>query len=438
MSFSKQVFDMLMESQYWPPEQLLTYQRSQMEQLLRHARANVPFYKNRLDCVFRRDDSIDWKYWEEIPIITREDLQNRRDEMQAIALPPGHGHTEVFRSSGSTGMPVSITHNFLEGEVSQAALFRSHHWHNVDWTKKLCVRSIRDSTDPGLPAGFSQDQWGPDWLPKRGKRIMLYDDAPPEAALKFIVENNISYLSARPSVAHAMAVAAQRLEINPLLLGILAHGEGPTEKMKEVCEQALHAPVISHYSSTECYKIAHPCPDTGNLHVNAECMFLEMVDEKDKACTAGQSGRIVITPFFNTAQPLIRFDQSDSGVFGPRCRCGRTLPVIAALDGRTNHLFELSGGRKFTMHVPARLYKILSTEILQIAQTGPLQFEVRYLPSGPPAIDALAVFTQHMRQKFQENVTVTLRELVPPAFDPAKKLMECVNELRRGGGIQNE
>ncbi len=29
------------------------FQSSQLEQLLRHARANVPFYKTRLDCLFR-------------------------------------------------------------------------------------------------------------------------------------------------------------------------------------------------------------------------------------------------------------------------------------------------------------------------------------------------------------------------------------------------
>ena len=38
-----QFYDMLLESQYWPAQQLVDYQRSQLEQLLRHARANVPF-----------------------------------------------------------------------------------------------------------------------------------------------------------------------------------------------------------------------------------------------------------------------------------------------------------------------------------------------------------------------------------------------------------
>lgn len=39
----QQMFEMLMESQYWSREQMQEYQRSQLEQMLRHAKANVPF-----------------------------------------------------------------------------------------------------------------------------------------------------------------------------------------------------------------------------------------------------------------------------------------------------------------------------------------------------------------------------------------------------------
>ena len=74
----KKIFGMLMESQYWPPEQMLAFQRSQLMQLLRHARRNVPFYKNRLNPVFNKNDEIDWDRWHEIPIVSRADLRPQR------------------------------------------------------------------------------------------------------------------------------------------------------------------------------------------------------------------------------------------------------------------------------------------------------------------------------------------------------------------------
>ena len=79
---------MLMESQFWPPEQMRAFQLTQLAQLLRFAKATVPFYETRLDVVFRRDGEIDWDRWREIPIVTRMDVRDRHDEMQTSALPP--------------------------------------------------------------------------------------------------------------------------------------------------------------------------------------------------------------------------------------------------------------------------------------------------------------------------------------------------------------
>lgn len=86
LSLRQRIYDMLMESQYWPPEQMLVYQRSQLAQLLRHAKATVPFYKTRLDAVFNRNGDIDWDRWHEIPIVTRADLRDRREEMLTNSL----------------------------------------------------------------------------------------------------------------------------------------------------------------------------------------------------------------------------------------------------------------------------------------------------------------------------------------------------------------
>src|SRR3990170_3458026 len=101
-SLEKNFYEMLLESQYWPPQQLLEYQRNQLSQLLEHARKNVPFYQTRLDPVLKRDGKIDWERWQEIPILTRQDLFDHRESMLTSILPPGHGETRNFWSSGTT------------------------------------------------------------------------------------------------------------------------------------------------------------------------------------------------------------------------------------------------------------------------------------------------------------------------------------------------
>lgn len=100
--FHKQIYEMFLESQYWPPERMLEYQHSQLTQLLRHAKADVPFYADRLDCVFKKNGDIDWDRWHEIPIVKRSDLVNEKNDMLASELPPGHGPTKEVYSSGSS------------------------------------------------------------------------------------------------------------------------------------------------------------------------------------------------------------------------------------------------------------------------------------------------------------------------------------------------
>lgn len=53
----QRISEMLMESQFWPPEVMLAFQRTQLTQLLLHTRENVPFYKTRLGHVFKK-----WRY----------------------------------------------------------------------------------------------------------------------------------------------------------------------------------------------------------------------------------------------------------------------------------------------------------------------------------------------------------------------------------------
>ena len=133
----QRIYEMLMESQYWPPERMLEFQRSQLAQLLRHARANVPFYKTRLDPVFRRNGEIDWDRWHEIPIVTRADLRDRRNEMLAAVLPPGHGPTKTFHSSGSSGVPVSVEVTQLGSSANRAATMRLLEYHGIKTKKQV-------------------------------------------------------------------------------------------------------------------------------------------------------------------------------------------------------------------------------------------------------------------------------------------------------------
>ena len=59
------------------------------------------------------------------------------------------------------------------------------------------------------------------------------------------------------------------------------------------------------------------CGSGPNFHVNSELVLLETAAPEGGACEIGQVGRVIITPFFSTALPLIRYDQGDTAAFLP-------------------------------------------------------------------------------------------------------------------------
>src|SRR5664279_4986268 len=112
-----QVFQFLMQSQHWTPEQMRAFQQNELGSLLRHARATVPFYKTRLDPIFKADGSIDWLQWNKLPILKRADVAANYEAMQSSQLPAGHGPTIVMSTSGSTGETVKLTITKLIGDI---------------------------------------------------------------------------------------------------------------------------------------------------------------------------------------------------------------------------------------------------------------------------------------------------------------------------------
>ena len=423
-------YEMLMESQYWPPAQLLAYQRSQLSQLLRHARSNVAFYKNRLDPVFKKDGEINWDRWQDIPILKRQDLIDHHDSMMAAELPPGHGEVRDYASSGSTGIPVNIRHNGLAFLVSRAALFRANTWHKIDWSKTSCESTKANPKVAPWPDGQLGNHWGPAWDKNATGRVWhINRQASPEQLIQFMQAKQVAYFGARPKTAHALALEAVRLKSTIRLDAVFGHGTGITEEEVEDCRRGLGARLISLYSSTECHKIAHPCPVTGKYHVNAEIALLEIVDDKGQPCPIGEPGRVIITPILNTAQPLIRYDQGDTAIAGEMCRCNRSLPVIDRILGRTTHLFRLPDGRNFSLSIPPSLKEQLGTDDWQLAQVGPLGFEVRYIQKMPSHPEARELIIQNMRKQMGEKIEVSFITLAALPLTPSGKFIENICEL---------
>lgn len=425
-------YDMLMESQYWLPETMVAYQRSQLAQLLRHARANVPFYERRLDPVFTPSGDIDWDRWEEIPIVTRHDMSAHRAAMLAVAVPRGHGQASTVASSGSTGEPVQITSNRLTFLTSNANRWRAQRWHDLDWSAAYTARIGSDPRSV-YPHGFLRGRWGPSWdaAAQRGQAFELHSDATMQENLEFIARTGSRYYSTGPKTLHVLALEAERLGIDLQLHYVLAQGGHMDDEDKAVCRRVFGARSLELYSSKEGGPLAYPCAHGTGMHINAESVLVEIVDDAGRAVAPGVSGRVIVTPFVSTAQPLIRYEQGDIARFGPPCSCGRHLPVLAAIEGRSIAIFSHPDGRQVATMLGSGARTALNCSFWQIAQVGPLQFEVRYVPrDGSVAADE-ATARAEFHAAFFADAEVRFVPMHEIPLTAAGKYVEYINEWAR-------
>src|ERR1019366_10797508 len=119
-----------------------------------------------------------------------------------------------------------------------------------------------------------------------------------------------------------------------------------TDEAKQAIEAAFGVPVKNLYSCAEAGYLASPCPSGSGLHVHAENVILEVLDEKNQPCKSGETGRVVMTVVHNFRTPFIRYDIGDEVTLGPeRCPCGRGLPLLIRVHGKRRTMFRLPGNR---------------------------------------------------------------------------------------------
>lgn len=159
-------------------------------------------------------------------------------------------------------------------------------------------------------------------------------------------------LSSYPSMAWVLAQeqAAGRLRIAPRQ--VWTGGETLSPALRRALARCWGATVRDSYGASECLEIASECPH-GALHLHADWVVLEPVDERLRPLPPGQTGHTtLLTNLANRVQPVIRCDIGDRVCIRPEpCACGCTLPVIE-VQGRQDDVLTLSADGHRRVHLP--------------------------------------------------------------------------------------
>lgn len=373
-----QLYQKLEKSQWLPAADLKQLQLLQLRRLLEHCVQQVPYYRRVLadaPAVATIDDL------GRLPILPRKVLQENEADIQAATLPGGIVATGNLKTSGSSGIPIKVRQSSLTDIWWMALSLRDLEWNRIDPQGTLA--SIRAFGAPSIGASaelmklLTHGVETPHWeaklatLMKTGPSFCMDINQPAQRQLEWLLKINPHYILCYPTtLAHLAHLVKERRSPFPNLRAILSIAEPLTEDARAHIEAAFAVPVKNTYSCCEAGYLAAPCPEGHGLHVHGENIILEVVDAAGKPVAPGETGSVLLTVLHNYLTPLIRYQIGDEATLAPAsCPCGRGLPLLLRVDGKTRPYFLLPNGtRKSPISIVDALYKIEGFRQYQIIQ----------------------------------------------------------------------
>ncbi|MEH6725640.1 MAG: hypothetical protein V7703_05725 [Hyphomicrobiales bacterium] len=368
----------LNRTQYYPPDRMQAYQRKLLEPLLHHARQKVPFYATRLDPLFDNSDSIRWDAWADIPTFTRGEAQQAGEALFAKSVPDMVGGHTQGQTSGSTGTPLKFRVSEMSSWMNTAAAQRIFDWHELNLSGTMAFLVDTQGRFP-YPEGSRGNYWNLTRPEAIGINLSLTETISNQ--LDWLIRSRPDFLITYPSIAVAICELAALKEVPVPFHTFMAQGEVFGEQSKSYLENEHNIKTIDRYGASEIGAIAAQCP-TGNCHHQfCEASLMEVLDLKTNDPLKEGRGRMVLTPFYNYAMPLIRYENQDQiEITRSPCPCGRTLPSISRILGRERHVFTyLDGSQSWPFMLKHEHAPFLPSRQLQTIQKTETDIEIRFV-----------------------------------------------------------
>ncbi|UTN06706.1 phenylacetate--CoA ligase family protein [Flavobacterium bizetiae] len=355
-------------------EEYLFFLQNKKKEIVDFHLKNNTFYKNLVG-----NKTVE--KWEDLPILNKQNLQKPLEER----LSKGYSRKDVYvnKTSGSSGTPFVFAKDKYSHALTWASNIMRFGWFGIDFNHSLQARFY------GIPMDFIgyQKERIKDFLTHRF-RFPVFDlsDVVLEKFLQKFKSKKFDYINGYTSsiVLFAKYLEQKNIVLNeacPTLKACFVTSEMLFESDKKLLEKQFRIPIINEYGASELDLIAFENPN-GEWQINAETLFVEILDENNKILPYGEEGRIVITALFNKAHPFIRYEIGDIGILDEKSTPQK--PILKKLIGRTNDVAILPSGKKS----PGLTFYYVTKSIIEddgnvkefiIKQTKLDSFEIEYV-----------------------------------------------------------
>ncbi|MEU5071510.1 phenylacetate--CoA ligase PaaK [Streptomyces asoensis] len=326
---------------------LRTLQRERLRASLRHAYAEVPFYRAAFDKAgVHPDDCRDLSDLARFPFTTKADL--REHYPYGMFAVPRDRLRRIHASSGTTGRPMVV--GYTDADLSMWA--------------DMVARSIRaaggrpgDTVHVAYGYGLFTGGLGAHYGAERlGCTVIPASGGMTSRQVRLILDLEPRIIMITPSYMLTLLDEFERQGVDPrstsLRVGIFG-AEPWTERMRREIEERFAIDAVDIYGLSEVIGpgVAQECVETKDgLHIWEDHFYPEVVDPvTGEVLPEGEEGELVFTSLTKEAMPIVRYRTRDLTRLLPGT--ARAFRRMQKVTGRSDDLVIVRGVNLFPTQV---------------------------------------------------------------------------------------
>lgn len=375
---------------FWPEEKIERLQRRRLRRITRHAWRTVPSWHREMEARgLRPGDFSEAGDLARLPLLSEREVRLRLDEFHSTRWK--EEETLVLESSASAHGhvrkrirwdPRTQLAKLAYAERDRAVVARLA---GSGWGQRQLFALPEGSSSLILREWWDARVWTPTRLVRRASFPI---DRPFEELVERLAE-------VRPSVVYSYGSFAERffrwLEgtgASARLPRVWVYGGESMDPAWRERAERKGCRIYSTYQSVEAGRVGFECERREGFHLNVDLCAVRVVDEAGEDVHPGEEGEIVVSNLLNQATVLFNVRLGDRGILSPEpCPCGRGLPLLSRLVGRSWDRITLGDGREFSSLEIKQPFNEELTFALQVQVVHPRRGEIVWRVVPLPGVD---------------------------------------------------
>ncbi|MBI5256407.1 MAG: phenylacetate--CoA ligase family protein [Burkholderiales bacterium] len=404
----------LEESQWWSADRLAQAQAERLRGFLIDIGTHVPYYRRLFaEHGFDPRGVSGVADLQRLPRLGKPEIRAQVDALKA----EDHGPLARYNTGGSSGEPLIFYIGKGRTSHDVGAKWRATRWWDVDiGDRELVVWGSPIELNAQDRLRRMRDGM------MRSHLLPAFEMSGPKldgfvATIRRIAPRMLfGYPSALAHIARHAEERGQRLDDLGVKV-VFVTSERLYDNQRADIERVFGAPVANGYGGRDAGFIAHQCP-SGGLHMMAEDIVVELLDDAGRPVPTGSPGEIVVTHLGTRDFPFVRYRTGDVAVLDDRtCACGRGLPMLREIQGRHTDFVLAADGT--VMHGLALIYilrDLPGVALFKVVQESVQRTRVLIVPGPGLPPDARETIVAGFKRRLGQGVEVQvdLVDDIPP------------------------